>query len=47
MRKSWNRFREISEGDYKKGDEGIEYYEQALIDKEVYVFYTYPPKRKN
>ncbi|MCE3226741.1 MAG: hypothetical protein K0S32_1292 [Bacteroidetes bacterium] len=25
---------------------GIEYYKQALIDKEVFVFYNYPKKKK-
>ena len=33
---------EINRTDYKDNDEGLRNYEQALIDKIVYVFHIYP-----
>ena len=33
---------EIDESHYKNKKDGLEYYRQALIDKEVLVFHTYP-----
>lgn len=33
---------EISDKDYEDKSEGFDYYQQALIDKEVYVIHTYP-----
>lgn len=32
---------EIKKGDFKEDDDKFHYYEQAVIDKEVLVFYTY------
>lgn len=34
----------ISRADYENKIDGLEYYEQALVDKEVVVFYRYPPE---
>lgn len=36
----------ISEEDYESDGEGKEYFEQALTDDEVFVFYTYPKDEK-
>ena len=36
----------ITEEDYEENSEGKEYYEQALIDEEVFVFHTYPKNQK-
>ncbi|RIJ42485.1 hypothetical protein [Pontibacter oryzae] len=36
----------ITREDYLEDKNGLEYYEQALIDKQVYVFHTYPVKEK-
>ena len=36
--------RNISEESYTLGENGIEYFKQALIDNEVCVFYTFPKK---
>jgi hypothetical protein len=33
---------EISRDDYAEGDVGLQYYEQAEIDREVLVFHRYP-----
>lgn len=33
---------EVRQEDFDEGSEGLVYYEQALIDKAVYVIYTYP-----
>lgn len=33
---------ETSENDYKEFDEGLEYFQQAKIDDEVYVIHTWP-----
>ena len=33
---------EVTEKDYENKPEGFESYQQALLDKEVYVFHTYP-----
>jgi hypothetical protein len=33
---------EVDETTYPPGKDGREYFEQALIDKEVFVFYTFP-----
>ncbi|MEZ5990061.1 MAG: hypothetical protein R3F30_13215 [Planctomycetota bacterium] len=35
-------YRVVSDGDYETSDRGREHYEQALIDKEVIVFHTWP-----
>lgn len=32
----------VTQKDYIDNDENREYFEQALIDKEVFVFFTYP-----
>jgi hypothetical protein len=32
----------VDETNYPPGQDGREYFEQALIDREVFVFYTYP-----
>jgi hypothetical protein len=33
---------EVDESTYPPGKDGREYFQQALIDKEVFVFYTFP-----
>ena len=33
----------VTRKDYADDDEGLQYFEKALIDKEVYVFHTWPP----
>jgi hypothetical protein len=32
--------------DYREGDEGLRYFDQALIDGAVLVFHTWPHKQK-
>lgn len=32
----------VSEKEYENKPEGLEYYQQAKLDKEVYVLHTYP-----
>jgi hypothetical protein len=33
----------VTESDYEDNDEGKPYFEQALIDEQVFVFFTCPP----
>ncbi len=35
---------EVAKDFYESDDPKLQYYEQALIDKTVFVFYNYPPK---
>lgn len=36
----------VTKEDYLEDTNELEYYEQALIDKQVYVFHTYPTEEK-
>ena len=38
--------KKVTKSSFDKGSDGLEYYEQALIDKEVFVFHTYPIRKK-
>ncbi len=38
---------EIDRASFEKPEDGLEYYEQALIDGEVFVFHTYPEEEES
>ncbi len=37
----------VDRSNYDEGVDGLEYYEQALIDREVFVFHRYPIDDRN
>ena len=40
---SLEQYSVVTRKDYADDDEGLQHFDQALIDKEVYVFHTWPP----
>jgi hypothetical protein len=38
---------ELNREDINESSEGLKYFEQALVDKEVYVLHTYPAEEQN
>jgi hypothetical protein len=37
---------QVTRKNYSNDDDGLEYFEQALIDEIVFVYYTYPKRKK-